>query len=139
MILVVDDERQYLENVISELERLGLDVKFCADVDAALATILANAQQMEAMVFDVMMPHGVAFTAQETEDNLVTGLRLLERIRRHGIKAPVILLTNLEPGRAPVEETASKFPPCTVIRKRDKWSFEIAESIRDHVRRHFNG
>lgn len=139
MILVVDDERQYLENVISELEDLGLTVKFCSDVDGALTAIAANAQNMEAIVFDVMMPHGQAFTARETEENRITGLRLLERIRERGIKAPVILLTNLEPGRAPVEETARNFPPCTVIRKRDKWSFEIAESIRDLVRPRRNG
>jgi CheY-like chemotaxis protein len=139
MILFVDDEKQYIENVISELEGLGLDVKFCSDVDAALALILDDTQPIEAILLDVMMPHGTNFPAQETDYNRITGLRLLEKVRACGVKAPVILLTNLEPGRAPVDETAKKFPPCEVIRKRDKWSFEIAESIRDVLRERANG
>lgn len=135
MILFVDDEKQYVENVISEMESLGLEVRFCATVDEALPMFEAAPTNIEAIILDVMMPHGRSFTASETDDNMITGLRFLARIRHEGFIVPVVLLTNLESGRAPVDEFAQKYAPCVVIRKRDKWSFEIAESIRDLVKK----
>jgi CheY-like chemotaxis protein len=134
MILFVDDEKQYVENVISEMESLGLRVRFCPTVDEALQALEAPTD-IEAIILDVMMPHGQSFTASETDDNMITGLRFLARIRQDGVGVPVVLLTNLESGRAPVDEFAQKYAPCVVIRKRDKWSFEIAESIRDLVKK----
>ena len=134
MILFVDDEKQYVENVISEMESLGLRVRFCPTVDEALQALEAPTD-IEAIILDVMMPHGQSFTASETDDNMITGLRFLARIRQEGFGVPVVLLTNLEFGRAPVDEFAQKYAPCVVIRKRDKWSFEIAVSIRDLVKK----
>ena len=133
MILFVDDEKQYVENVISEMESLGLEVSFCATVDEAFEVLNKPEPKIEAIILDVMMAHGKSFTASETEDTMRTGLLLLARIRENGVHVPVVLLTNLEPGRDPVDEFAQKYAPCTVIRKRDKWSFEIAECIRDLV------
>jgi DNA-binding response OmpR family regulator len=133
MILFVDDEPEYVENVIYEMKALGLEVKFCSTVDEALEALTVFEANIKAIVLDVMIPHGDSFTAIETDDNLTTGLRLLERIRAMGVGAPVVLLTNLESGRAPVDELADKYPPCQVIRKREKWCFEIAESVRDLV------
>ncbi len=134
MILFVDDEKQYVENVISEMELLDLVVRFCSSVDEALQVLSEHGTKVEVIILDVMMPHGASFTASETEDNMQTGLQFLARIRSSGIGVHVVLLTNLEPGRAPVDEYALRYPPCTVIRKRDKWSFEIAQSIRELVK-----
>jgi len=135
MILFVDNEKEYVENVISEAESLGLEVRFCGDVDEALAVLSSAGASIEAIVLDVMMPHGASFSGSDTGDNMVTGLKLLTRIREKGVAVPVVLLTSLEPERAPVEKFAVEYPPCTVIRKRDKWSFEIAECIRDLVKK----
>jgi CheY-like chemotaxis protein len=134
MILFVDDEKHYIENTIAEMESIGLKVKFCAGVDEALSSIKSAPGNIQAIVCDVMMPHGEAFTPAETEDNRITGLVFLERLRRNGIHLPVVLLTNLESGRAPVDERAKLYEPCIVIRKRDKWSFEIAETVAEFVR-----
>ena len=129
MILFVDDEKQYIENIITELESLGIEVTFCAGVDEALNRIRSGERSIDAIVCDVMMPHGSAFSAAQTEDNKIAGLVFLADLRQRGVNLPVVLLTNLESGRAPVDETARQYSPCVVIRKRDKWSFEIAEII----------
>lgn len=133
MILLLDDEKEYIENVLDELKSLGLQVHFLSNVDDALKYIHDNPTNIQAIVCDVMMPHGQAFAASVTEDNRITGLRFAERIRESGVELPIIFLTNLEPDRAPIEQVAEACAPCTIIRKREKWSFEIAESIRDLV------
>jgi CheY-like chemotaxis protein len=129
MILFVDDEKRYVDNVLEELKLLDREVEFCDGVDTAMEKFHAFRDKIDLIVCDVMMPHGKSFTAEETEQNRITGLRFLARFREIGFNRQFILLTYLEPGRAPVEETARQYPPCLVIRKREKWSFEIAEMI----------
>jgi CheY-like chemotaxis protein len=129
MILFIDDEHRYVENVITELQSLGFEVKFCAGVDEALYVLRAGAAGIAAIVADVMMPHGSSFTPDETNQNRETGLEFLKRIRKDGIRLPVILLTNVERGRH-VDDAAANNPPCTVLRKREYLSFEIAEIIQ---------
>ena len=138
MILLVDDEGEYVENLIYELISLGMKVYFIPSVDDAIEYIKNNQSSLQAIVCDVMMPHGRAFAASATKDNRVTGLRFAEEIRAMGVKLPIVLMTNLEPDRAPIEQVAEACAPCTIIRKRDKWSFEIAESIRDLVTKEAN-
>jgi len=132
MILFIDDEHRYVENVIAELESLGFKVRFCAGVDEALDVLRGGVAGMEAIVADVMMPHGSSFTADATNQNRETGLEFLKRIRKHGITLPVILLTNVERGHQ-VEDVAESHGPCLVIRKREYLSFEIAEIIKQEV------
>ncbi|MGA3133454.1 MAG: response regulator [Terracidiphilus sp.] len=138
MILLLDDEGEYIENVLDELRSLGLQVVFLSNVDDALEYIKNNRSNIQAIVCDVMMPHGRAFAASATEDNRITGLRFAEKIREGGIKLPIVFLTNLEPDRAPIEQVAEACTPCVIIRKREKWSFEIAESIRDLIAKEAN-
>jgi len=129
MILFVDNEKQYVDNMLEELKLLGCEVVFCDGVDEALEKFQTFPDKIDLIVCDVMMPHGKSFRAEETEQNRITGLRFLARVREMGFNGQVVLLTYLEPGRAPVEEAAKQYPPCRVIRKREKWSFEIAEMI----------
>ena len=77
--------------------------KSCSGVDEALRLIRAGELRLDAIVCDVMMPHGDSFTAAETDENRLTGL------------------------------------VCTVIRKREKWSFEIAALARCHSARDWPG
>ena len=134
MILFVDDEKHYVQNILDELDLLDVRYTFCSGVDAAIEVIRTRASEIDAVVCDVMMPSGHAFTAEETEDNLITGLRFLARIRELGYKRLVLLLTNLEPGRAPgVDNASTNYPPCRILRKRELWSFEIAEQIKDDI------
>lgn len=134
MILFVEDEKQYVDNVLEELKLLGLQVEFCDGVDKALEKLKTFGDKIDLIVCDVMMPHGESFKQEETEQNRITGLRFLARVRELGFNRQFVLLTYLEAGRAPVEETARQYPPCLVIRKREKWSFEIAEMINQMVK-----
>jgi CheY-like chemotaxis protein len=134
MILFVDDEKRYVDNVLEELKLLGREVLFCDGVDMALEQFQAFRGKIDLIVCDVMMPHGKSFKPEETEQNRITGLRFLARVRELGFNRQFVLLTYLEPGRAPVEETARQYEPCKVIRKREKWSFEIADMISQLVK-----
>lgn len=134
MILFVDDEKHYVQNILDELDLLEVKYIFCSGVDTAIDQIETRGSEIDAAVCDVMMPSGQAFTPEETEDNLITGLRFLARIRELGYKRLVLLLTNLEPGRAPdVDNAATNYPPCRILRKRELWSFEIAEQIKQDL------
>jgi CheY-like chemotaxis protein len=132
MILFIDDEERYVENICDELKFLGKEVEFCDGVDKALS-ILAVSRNLEVIVCDVMMPHGDSFSAEETDENARTGLLFVRRIRANGIKVPVVLLTNDE--REHVREQASKFLKCNVVLKKHSLSFEIAEQIVETINR----
>jgi CheY-like chemotaxis protein len=134
MILFVDDEKRYVDNLLEELNLLGREVEFCDGVDKAMEKFQTFGDKIELIVCDVMMPHGKSFKSEETEHNRITGLRFLARVRERGFNKQFVLLTYLEPGRAAEEETARLYPPCRVIRKREQWSFEIAETINKLVK-----
>jgi CheY-like chemotaxis protein len=125
MILFIDDEKRYVDNICSELAFLGKQVTFCDGVDAAFA-LLEGSGEVEGIVCDVMMPHGKLFTAPQTDENRKTGLRFVEFIRSSGINLPVVLLTN--DNRQHVRDE-SRSLNCKVILKKDYPSFEIAEQI----------
>ena len=126
MILFIDDEKRYVDNICEELRFRGKEVSFSDGVDDALKQ-LDDLKGLEVIVCDVMMPHGRSFSAADTDDNRRTGLRFLRQIRDRGITAPVVLLTNDD--RQHVKDEASEFPPCLVIEKKLYPSFEIAEQI----------
>jgi CheY-like chemotaxis protein len=134
MILLLDDEGEYVENIVSELNKFDLKVELVSNVDDAFKFINESSSHLQAIVCDVMMPHGLSISAAESRENLTTGLRFAEMIREMGIEVPLVLMTNLDRDRAPIQEAAEKCSPCTVIHKREKWSFEIAETIRDLLR-----
>jgi CheY-like chemotaxis protein len=132
MILFIDDEKKYVDNIITELELLHVRLRFCSDVDVALKILAECEESCEGIICDVMMPHGSAFSIGETEENRTTGTLFLKRIRGMGISLPVVLLTNVERNyrhNLQIEEAASSSPPCIIIRKRQHASFEVAEMI----------
>ena len=133
MIMLLDDEQEYVENLVAELKSFGLEVHLVSNVDEALRCVEDPSSQLQAIVCDVMMPHGHAITAEASRDNLTTGVQFAEKVREVGIEVPIVLITNLDRDRAPIQGVLEKCRPCTVIHKREQWSFEIAETIRDLV------
>jgi CheY-like chemotaxis protein len=138
VILLLDDEGEYSENLLSSLRSLQLEVTFISNVDLALKYLEQVPADLEVIVCDSMMPHGEAFTALETRNNLITGLRFAEKVRAMGITLPIVITTYLEENRVPIESLAERCAPSTIIRKKDKFSFEIAEAIRDLVKKDAN-
>lgn len=77
-ILVVEDDPSISRLLQLELEHRGLDVRLVADGLSALAVVATFSPQV--IVLDILLPG-------------MDGERILEHIRRQGIRTPVVMLT----------------------------------------------
>ena len=77
-ILLVDDDQELAEYIRNELEDEGHSVSVCHDGPSGLRA--AQLHAFEIMILDVMMP-------------VVDGLEVCRRLRRGGIRTPILLLT----------------------------------------------
>ena len=84
-VLVVEDDKKIASFVTSGLKQSGFAVDHSSDGDEAYA--LATSTPYDAAVVDIMLPK-------------MDGLSLVQSLRRHGIKMPVIFLS----ARASVED-----------------------------------
>ena len=79
-VLVVDDERAVRESLRRALELEGYEIELAEDGRAALSRLEDEAGQPDAVILDLLMPG-------------VDGLDVCRRLRRTGIKVPVLMLT----------------------------------------------
>lgn len=77
-ILLIDDDQELCELLVSWLTPEGFDVE--ARHDAQSALLLLEQQTPDAVVLDVMLPDG-------------SGLELLKRLRSHHAELPVLMLS----------------------------------------------
>lgn len=77
-ILVVDDDPQILDAVSSLLREYGYDVSSCENAKDAVSTV--KEKQYNAVLSDIRMPE-------------ISGIELLDKIRRYDMDVPVILMT----------------------------------------------
>jgi two-component system, OmpR family, response regulator MprA len=78
-ILVVDDERAVRDSLRRALELEGYDVELAADGEEALER-LASDGEPDAVILDILMPK-------------MDGLEVCRRMRREGLRLPVLMLT----------------------------------------------
>jgi two-component system, OmpR family, response regulator MprA len=79
-VLVVDDERAVRESLRRALELEGYEIELAEDGRAALSRLEDETGQPDAVILDLLMPG-------------VDGLDVCRRLRRTGIKVPVLMLT----------------------------------------------
>ena len=79
-ILVVDDERAVRESLRRALELEGYEIELAGDGSEALATLVNEEQQADAVILDVLMPG-------------VDGLEVCRRVRATGNRVPILMLT----------------------------------------------
>ena len=79
-ILVVDDERAVRESLRRALELEGYEIELAEDGRAALSRLEDDEGQPDAVILDVLMPG-------------LDGLEVCRRLRRTGIRVPVLMLT----------------------------------------------
>jgi two-component system response regulator MprA len=80
-ILVVDDERAVRESLRRALELEGYEIELAEDGGVALSRLEHEEEgQPDAVILDVLMPG-------------VDGLEVCRRLRRNGIRVPVLMLT----------------------------------------------
>jgi two-component system response regulator MprA len=78
-ILVVDDERAVRDSLRRALELEGYDVELAADGEEALERLGTNGE-VDAVILDILMPK-------------MDGLEVCRRLRREGLRLPVLMLT----------------------------------------------
>jgi two-component system, OmpR family, response regulator MprA len=78
-ILVVDDERAVRDSLRRALELEGYDVELAADGEEALERLASNGEP-DAVILDILMPK-------------MDGLEVCRRMRREGLRLPVLMLT----------------------------------------------
>ncbi|SRR5712691_74814 len=78
-VMVVDDERAVRESLRRALELEGYEVELAGDGEEALYRMQADAHP-DAVILDVLMPG-------------IDGLEVCRRLRRGGIRIPVLMLT----------------------------------------------
>ena len=80
-ILVVDDERAVRDSLRRALELEGYDIELASDGSEALTRLTENGEtQPDVVILDVLMPG-------------IDGLEVCRRLRRHGNRVPVLMLT----------------------------------------------
>jgi DNA-binding response OmpR family regulator len=77
-VLVAEDDPAILRGLTDNLRRQGYEVDAASDGESALA--LAQSQQFDALVVDVMLPR-------------MSGFELCQRLREEGNRVPILLLT----------------------------------------------
>lgn len=77
-ILVVEDDAKIASFVVNGLKQSGFAVDRCADGDEG--EIMASSADYDAAIVDIMLPK-------------LDGLSLVQRIRKQGIRTPVIILS----------------------------------------------
>lgn len=87
-VLLVDDERLYLDALAKVLRRRGVEVRAAYDGAAALTALAGG--ELDVIVLDLRMP-------------AMDGLEVLLKIRRLDLLTPVLLLT----GHADLERAAA--------------------------------
>lgn len=118
MILFVDDEKRYTKNYIEEIKEIGFKVSYMNNVGEALAFIKSKeSKDIEAIVLDVMMPSGVDFTDEETEEDLNTGIEFYKKVREVYPNVKVFVLTNVS--REKVRKFFENQKDCYFDRKDD--------------------
>lgn len=133
MILIVDDEKRYIDQYILELVLSGYDdrVRLETNVDAAMRYFVENLSRVELLVLDIMMPPGEDFDDDVAQSGLRTGVEFFDRVRRLSRDLPVIILTNVgDP------ELATRFEQeknCWFMRKTDYLPYQFAHEVQQIV------
>lgn len=96
MIIFIDDELNYISAFIQAFEMTGFSVETEKSIDQAWEKISNNPEAVDAIILDIMMPHGRLFTFEETEGGLNTGLMFIEKMIELDEQIPIIVLTNTD-------------------------------------------
>jgi CheY-like chemotaxis protein len=94
-VLYIDDEADS-EKMASKFELMseeGFDVVPVCRLRDVIPMLKSLADSLDVIVLDLAMPPEDVYTLEETEGGTLTGLRLLQDIRRYAVGVPAIIVT----------------------------------------------
>jgi len=130
MILLIDDEPEYIKNYKIALEDEKFQTELITNVDEALSFIHTKKSEIEAIILDIMMPYGDSFSGEETNGGTRTGARFYYKIREVLPNTPIFILTNVSDEN--IEEQFSNDKNCSFHTKGRPFAF--AETIRNRLK-----
>ena len=131
-VLYIDDEAD-TEKMASKFEIMreeGIYVIPVARISDVLPTLNSNKDSVNVIVLDLIMPPEDVYTSQETEAGTLTGLRLLEDIRRYTKETPVIVVSIRR--RPSAEGVLSRYGISEYLEKPISAS-DLVQSIKEHL------
>lgn len=95
-IILIDDDHGPMDYYVDATREKQIEVQHIDDVDDALA-LMRDPKFIPPNLFviDIMMPHGLSFTADETNHGVETGYLVIKECRKLFPETPVICLTNV--------------------------------------------
>lgn len=93
-ILVIDDDKVFVEPLMWALNEHGYEAEYCKSVDDVLDEEgKVKISRPDCIILDILMPRGSRYSKRETDGGRSTGLKLLEDIQKKYSKIPVIVVT----------------------------------------------
>lgn len=93
-ILIIEDEKDLLEDMPPLLRTYGFEASSTNDFDRALT--LLKEQAFDCVILDLKMPSGHDMSDEETENGRWTGILVIKRIRERYPLIPILVVTSLE-------------------------------------------
>jgi len=131
MILFLDDNPSRMENAVEELRMRNFQVHFEQNVDSALAFIDKHSSEIDALICDIMMPHGTRLSSEQTRDGLRTGISVLEIARSLQPTLPTIIFSNVSDDE--LRKTLKGDERCLFLEKPNYLSASFADKVRDFL------
>lgn len=94
-VLFIDDESdtERFQSKVEWLRDEGIHVESIGVVEEVLPFLQSNAQSIEAIILDILMPPHDYYSLEETNDGTTTGLRLLKDIHSKYPDIPVVIVS----------------------------------------------
>jgi len=133
LLLMIEDEKMPMRLYLRALEKVDYEVKQCAGPDSALDFAKRNADDISAILLDIMMAPGEAYKHEDTQEGLKTGIFLYRDLKELMPHVPIILLTNVTN-----QETLAEFPEGPLLAVAQKLDYPplalerlVAQKIRE--------
>ena len=130
LILFVDDDKLPMQYYVQALEKRGFEVQRYFEPDNALEFIMKENTQIEVIIMDIMMPFG-KYGADATKKGLITGVLLLDDIRKYCPNTPVIILTNVKNPKTHIKFEEGDL--LKIIQKTDCPPFELVDLVNEVI------
>ena len=137
-VALVDDDEIYMQTYAQFMKLEGFDVACFRTPRSFLDELeTPGVSGFKVIICDLMMPWGNAFSSDETDQGMLTGLRLVEAIRVKGLSAPIIIFTNLnlETRMKQLVTEAAKLKDVFVLQKHDAPPDRFARAVQGLLER----